>query len=78
MDEVQRIRRRRRGVALAAVITSYVIFSLQPRQSIHTSSLPGWKKVDEYLHGNPRSMFNKVRMTPRVFGHYLRVLKNVI
>ena len=40
VDEVQRIRRRRRRVALAVVIASYATFSLQPRQSIHTSSLP--------------------------------------
>lgn len=67
VEELQRIRRRRRRVALAAVIATYSSLSLQPRQRIHTSSLPGWKKVDEYLQGNPRSMFNRVRMTPYVF-----------
>lgn len=32
-------------------------------------------KVDEYINGNPRRMFNKVRMMPQVFMTVCTCLK---
>ena len=69
------IRRRHRGIALIATVVSYVFLSREFRMSIQNNILPSWMKVEEYLHGHPRRMFNKVRMTPRVFTTLCMCLK---
>ena len=56
--------RRHRGIALAIMIASCAILSLELRISMHNNILPGWLKVEEYLWGHPRRMLNRVRMIP--------------
>ena len=42
---------------------------------MHNSILPGWLKVEEYLQGHLRRMFNRVRMTLHVFTALCMLLK---
>ena len=49
--------------------------TLELRQSIHNNILPEWMKMEEYLNGNPRRMFSRVRMTPNVFRELCTCLK---
>ena len=68
-------RRKRHDIAVAAVVAFIVFLTLEPGMSMHNIILLGWLKVEEYLQGHLRRIFNRVRMTPHVFIALCMLLK---
>ena len=75
MNRAAQRRRRNRDITVAAVAAAAAYLTITPALRMHNSILPGWLKIEEYLQGHPRRMFNRVRMTPQVFTALCMLLK---